>query len=712
MIRRSLYFLLVFSLFPPLSQASAAVSSDGSSTGLLEQPLPPALSSDDFSLPIFDGSEQADMPLQAILDAYHAGRYHEAVDSAKRLQEERGGGPEMLQFLLGDLYAALAQTEGEPALRSAIAAFRKAAIANPGSENAVRAYWRMGQIYGQLKLYTESIGSFTRVMKRHPESVFVLPARLGIARTYRAARQWENASVAYETVRRLPLSLTDLDAVLFEQADVMYHMDNFNRAYDNYILGEKGRPGYWGQDPMALFQFSESAYRTGRYGQARELYMAFHNVYVHKLGDVEARALALSRIGDTWRAEGRAEAAEKAYVLASWANKGVPGAKGSKLLALNGLLAAKYCPKDAKRCQPENIQLVWRNAPTVKDTVERLETLRNMGKIGRILLKEASLSPVVQDAIFGASKVLQRYGVYEEALELANGLARRFSQEARPFSSSFRNEVVAYIHRATEEAVSKWTEQKDYGKPIWLYASYPASFTPTMLTESVGMSVAESYYQTGLFRQALDIYEPIAVSVGNLFSEKALSRTGEVLVRLEDYAEAESRMDEFLVRYPTSSLAPVVLSNLAKMYHSQGEIKKAIEGYGKWIELYPENPDMKRMSLLLAKAYQQSEQYGEEVAVYLRLIDQFKEEAPAFRFLAADAYYNSSDFKKAIEYYTQALEGGGGGREIGRLKFQLANSYQALAQIEEGRAILATLAQNADDPLMRRVAAEKAHIAK
>lgn len=130
-----------------------------------------------------------------------------------------------------------AETEGAHHLDDALAAFKEAQLMHPDSENAVRSFWRMGQVHERMGFYYEAIGSFKRILLRHPNSRFAPLARIGIAETYRGWKKWKEAADAYEQIDLRSLSQEDQASVLLGHADSLYQQADFKTAYQKYERG-------------------------------------------------------------------------------------------------------------------------------------------------------------------------------------------------------------------------------------------------------------------------------------------------------------------------------------------------------------------------------------------------------------------------------------------------------------------------------------------
>lgn len=186
----------------------------------------PKILAEDRDLPLFPENHSAEGadPFKTILQAYQEGQFALALSETDRLLQQVPEGPlsETASFLRGDLHLKWAETGGAHHLDDALAAFKEAQLTHPDSENAVRSLWRIGQVYEKMGFYYEAIGSFKRILHRHPNSRFALLARIGIAETYRGWEKWKEAADAYGQIDLRSLSQEDQVSVLLGHADSHY----------------------------------------------------------------------------------------------------------------------------------------------------------------------------------------------------------------------------------------------------------------------------------------------------------------------------------------------------------------------------------------------------------------------------------------------------------------------------------------------------------
>ncbi|TAJ99485.1 MAG: tetratricopeptide repeat protein [Candidatus Manganitrophaceae bacterium] len=649
---------------------------------------------EELELPLFpeNYATQGEDPFKTILEAYRAGNFSQAVVETDQLLKHLSEGPlsETASFLRGDLHLKWAQKGGPKHLHQALASFQEAQQKYPDSENAIRSLWRMGQVYEKLGLYYESIGSFKRVLLRHPNSRFAPVARIGIAQTYRGWKKWKEAADAYARIDLPSLSAEDQASVLLGVADTFYHLNDFETAYQKY---EKGRA--LSTDPATpeiLFQHAESAYRTGRTSQSREL---FFNVMT--LSSIDPLApVALARTGDAWRREGAFEKAGLIYAQVLAAPGSNPSGGLDKLIASIGQLEMQECsaplPRKSSDCQ------------AARDREEVRQALALTEKQALTVLQTPPLNEIAQETLLEAIERFRIYGAFSVALELESRLLALIPL------SHFQLRLAAVYRKTIGEEIGRLAKEGDDFQIVEFFHARSSDFTPPMLTGPIGLQVGISHARLGLYSQAIDLHAPIAASLSSPLAEEALFLLGKSLMEKGDYPQAELRLNAFLKRYPKSSRVSVVLTDLGLVLDQQGKPDRAIKAYSEWLHRYPNHPDQERISLLLAKAYQHHGDFRKEAAIYLKWIGRDPENAAGLALSLGNAYYRLREYAKAIQAYQSALKAEGADGDW--VRFQMAKSYHRLGQRNRGSALFDQLVRNAKDPLLRQMAVEEAASSK
>ncbi|MBI3803003.1 MAG: tetratricopeptide repeat protein [Nitrospirae bacterium] len=646
---------------------------------------------EDRELPLFpeNYATPEEDPFKKILEEYRGNNFARAAAATDQLLQRLSEGPlsETASFLRGDIQLKWAQTGGTKHLHRAISAFHEAQQRYPDSENAIRGLWRIGQAYEQLGFNYEAIGSFKRILLRHPNSRFAPLAQIGIAQTYRGWKKWTEAAEAYEGIHLDSLSPEDQTLVLVGHADSLFHQNQFEAAYRKYEQGKAlsgSRP-----TPVVLFQHAESAYRTGRTGQARQL---FFNLLTLSSRDPLA-PVAFVRTADTWRREGVIDKAGLVYTQVLAAPGTNPSGGLDKLIAAIGQITMQACgaPVSSK-------PLLCQTALDEEGLHQALELVETQA---RIVLQASRLDDFAQETLLEAIEQFRTYGAFTVALDLEEHLM------AFPSASHFKLRLTAVYRKTIGEEIGRLAKKGDDLKIVELFHARSADFTPPMLTGPTGLQVGVSHARLGLHAQAIELFSPIAASLSNRSAEEALFLLGKSLLEEDAYDRAEQKLSAFIKRYPRSPRILSVLVDLGGALDRQGKADRAIEIYHKWLLKYPSHPHQERISLLLAKAYQRKGNFREEAAIYQKWMSRNPSKSADLALDLGEAYYHLREYGKAIQLYQTVLKENPETSKEDWIRFQMAKSYHAMGQRDRGSSLFDQLVQNAKDPLMRQMAAEE-----
>jgi tetratricopeptide (TPR) repeat protein len=666
----------------------------------------------DPGLPVFPPgyaeSMSADDPLQPVLSLYRSGDYAGALFQAEEVAGQLSPlDPlaETVAFLLGDLHFKSVETLGgsEP-LYASISAFQSAILNYRESQNAIRALIRMGEVYRALKFYPESLATFRRVLIKHPKSRFVLPARLGMADTYRDWGKLKETEDTYKLIRNMKLSKAERMSVNRGEADIAYQSGNLKRAYQKYREMGARPTDYGEEDRRTLFQFGQAAYQTGHDKQAREVLLAYYNTFS---GD-EMSPIALAQVGETWRRAKKDKGAGPAYesirntFLLMKASS--PGEIAGKLLNEVGALGRKKeCPAKLPQIRPSDCIPI----AEAEGSGALPRGVKEVIALSRELIQAVPLLPVYQETIFSAARALRSQGLVDTPFELEDRLRLpRVGIE----QTAFQKQVHATFRKTMQEVVGELGKAGGDQKVVDLFYRYPAAFSPAMKTGPTGMQVAESMTETGLPSAAAEIYEAIASTTRHAGAEEALARLAAIRASQGEQVDAHRNVTQFLARYPTRREAPSMVQAFGDLLAEEGETDLAIEKYRDWLTRYPGHPDESRVLLSLARGYVRKGALLEAAETYERFFS--VEMAPTSQAYleAADVSYELERYKDASGYYESALKADPGFSYAGWSELQLANSYRALGQIERSQEIYVRLSEQATDPVIKQLAATKARI--
>jgi tetratricopeptide (TPR) repeat protein len=729
---------------PPLGMAELAPARSPAS---MEAPFTEVPSSDipihdiapsELSLPKQTGKEAPSQPVkrasapsrsgvsydsfQELLKVYRAKELTRAITEVKRLKGQ--GGAEIAAYIMGEIYLQQAEDGDASALPQSMTLFKRAVAAYPESEHIPFGNLRIGQIYARQKLFYEAIGHFGRVVDYQGPTRFRLKARIGMAQAYQAWEKWDRAKAIYEMILEMyQLPDEERAEVQLGYADILYQTGQFDAAYQLYRKAAAIIPAYRFRDPIALFQFAESAYRARHFQNAKGLFLKFYNIYPEqpfapfalirfetllKIEDPDGKSSTLvtpnlasidetiDRVAFTLRGRANRESGDLNQILLS-------------MKALKECIRrdpSEGAPKKGVTAMPDGTPC---SLPLEEEAFfpssEWSHPFRESIRAHAMQLLSPNPSPSItaQGVLLEAIYQLKKYKDTESVMEIETALLSRL-----PPDSPYRREVYDNFH---ETIVKQLDELEDPLLIVTLFHHYSSVFTKSMLAGEIGFALAESHADLGLISQAANFYLPVSQNFKHPASDEALYRLGKLYLQLGEDQKAQRALEQYRGRFPKGQM---VFSELGDLSLKQGEVDKAVLFYEYWLSRYPNHPQHREIYLKLAEAHRYRNDFDNEIRVYLKWIREARGEGPLPYPYLAEAYFQSGQYQKAAESYQWIISHPKGEtlgktqsrseREMEWAQLRLGMSYQLIGQVEDGNRIFKRVARRAKDPLIKQMA--------
>ncbi len=610
-----------------------------------------------------------------ITDAYLNEDLERAITETKRLMRQEGEVGEVAAFLLGDLYLKQGGDGNKEAILRSIDALEEAIKKYPATENAAKTVLRQGRFYLDQKRYFAALDHF-RLLTQYPR--YAASAQVGIAQAFQGMGEWAKVVDAYLQFAMLHPSLEDQKIATFVYADALYQLGQFEEAYRQYKDAASRVPDYYLNNPQSVFQYGESAYRTGAASEAAILYTIFYEN--HAKGQGAHLPVVLARLANKARIDGAAERTRMLSDAVYNMKRDDPGVREGKIILSTGRLAALSCPDP---CSSEKVD----------------QSLKHIEKeSSRIFLEAAPPSITTQGAIVDWLIELQRTSHFDIAEEVHLKFLATL-----PLNSPFRATVESLL---IQTILDHFESLEDPKKIVDLYRRFQRPFTPQKMAGKDGLKIANSYLKIGRLSEALHLFRPIAANVQSPESEEALYQVGLLLAQLGSYERAQDVLEEYRDRYPKQH---AILTDLGEIYYRQGELQWAINTYQEWLRHNPQDPHRKQIYQKIADTYRAMKDVPNEIKTYQEWIKDIPGGSEHPYMELADAHYQQQQYKEAIESYRLALKFEEKQKNKDWASLRLAASYQALGQKEEREKIVQELRKNAKDPLIKQIASEQSY---
>ena len=175
----------------------------------------------------------------------------------------------------------------------AIGQYRHLIVAHPNSSNALRAHWRIGDLYAGMGLYPEAHGAYSRLLMDGNPGRDLDRALLGSALN---KVLWGKGAEAEGDFDRLRKQTKDEDLLRYASiglADALALQRKFNEARLLYEAGYRAWPEEVKRRPRSFLSFAATYAELGSGSKARWLYEQFYNLYrLLRLGGAAGHARA------------------------------------------------------------------------------------------------------------------------------------------------------------------------------------------------------------------------------------------------------------------------------------------------------------------------------------------------------------------------------------------------------------------------------------
>lgn len=640
------------------------------------------------SLPLFphQGSSDLEELISPILEAYREQNYRLALTRTKRLLNKNQD-PLVVEaaiFLAADFEYQIALRKKGGNLSRALTAYQEAVSTYPSSENSIRAYWKIGEIYREMQFYYESIASHRRILNSHPGSPFGPLAQRGIARTYRDWEKLIQSAWEYRNTVRLDLPPSEKPITLVEYVDVLFLLGRFERFYQLYQDGLNRYPQLIREQPGAMFRFGESAFWTKRFPEARTIFTKFFNIHPKE----PLHIVALVRVGDSWRHEANTEKAEWIYSQVRSMKSNSLNWQVADLVLRIGQFPILGC------CPPAPLEIFARKRlPEVEIEIIKERALSS--------LTDEPISPMLHRILYESAILLRENSFLLPSIRIFNQLL-----DSTP-APLIRKRMRALLRETAEEEVQQLSESDQHQEVVALYFSYPNAFTERMLIGITGLNLANSFFSLGLYRQAIDLYLPLSTDRKNSLRETVLFSLAKTYHHYGKPEEAIRTVKKFLSNYPKSKRVPEALFIQGKAFRAQNRNSDAIRIYQSFLKRFPKHGSGEEVYVHLADAYSSRGANKKALPIYKRIFKKRNRTSPDLAFKIANAYQKTGHHKKAIAFYKTSLTLDQDRSSKAWIQLQMALSYESLGQIQSSQDLLQKLAKDDNDPVIRELAGQK-----
>jgi TolA-binding protein len=535
-----------------------------------------------------------------------------------------------VSFLIGDCYFYLAEESILSSYQPALDAFQLALALYAGSENAPRGYYQLANAYREMGYYFEADENYKFLMETYPNVRYIPATHFWIAENLFQGEEFEEARDRFQNyIVKYPQG-EYLRHASFRMADCLVGLKKYKKALRRYEEGLDRWPAYSKLLPETLYSMGLTYMKSGNSGKARSVLFMSLNVFP----DQEYNHIILTKIGDSYRVEGKVEEALKVYSQNSALYPESKGALISEIkMADIGVKNPGFFKFDQYLEPLEVYQRIIEKYP-ITDLAEEA-----LYKQGFAYAKQKRH----QKAILSLETVLDEYPDSE--------LSKRCFYSLQENLSMLIN--------------SYFSEEKYY--PILdLHKKYETPFLVDIKDSKTFFQIGESFRQIGLYAKAFGMYEKARRIYPPTHPEDELIlRTGETCLLKKEYYKAENLFKKMINNFPASNYRRIALHNLADTYFEQESYEKARLAYLSVLGGTRRIPRDLKGFFCLGKSYQAIGNVSLTIDAYRQVIQvaeglgkEWLEDEYVIKsyFQLADYLYQIRRYVDAIKVYTQAIE--------------------------------------------------------
>ena len=638
-----------------------------------------------------DGSEERALFLKGI-EAFKYQRWSESEKSLKHLIKTypKGRYFEKAYFLLAKSIEQLHSQTTTEHFSEIKSHYEDAIYKFPASIFVPDALLSMGNLCLKVKNHDDAIGYFNLVIGKKTDDIARVKAMIQKGNLlFQKGKYTEALSVYEHIIKNYGGSFAETEAEI-GAAKALFEMNSFDKSIKLLTrLAQKPENIY--RYPDISLYLGYNYYQKKDYAGARKNLFRYYNIRP----DSETCPLVLSKIGDSYRAEGLMNAATKIYQLVLTRSPQTEGA----LISLTRLAEEQ---ESGELKITEGIGIL---AP-INITGEAIASPQNIyEEVIRESISKNNNSPMVEYALLKLAVIHRKGKNNGKSLDILKDLLEKY-----PLSKLLPE--IIYALSDTFEAVLEDEGEEEYIKILNIYQKQQEP-VQRLAPPRTFIAVAKAYQRLGLEDMAAELFlKADALLPAGKKPEELLFYLGKYYFEKGQNEHGLEKINSLVILYPAGEYS-------AKAYHLKGgafqknkEYAQAIEMFSQALKSRPKTED--RINILVDKARAlMSSGLNEEGLAAARDAEQSLAESPEQNqslYLnyqrVGDLYLHLGRPEEALLLFNRALSIEKNEKNSIKLKFSIARCYEAMNKKSDYIPLYNQLA-GLDDPLWSLVAKEK-----
>ncbi|MGH7256817.1 MAG: tetratricopeptide repeat protein, partial [Nitrospiraceae bacterium] len=582
-----------------------------------------------------------------------------------------------------------------PAERSrqgeAITAYRLLIRDLPGSSNAKRAGWRMGDLYRSLGWYQEAQiayqGAFGHV---EVDSYDANRSLLGIGFALLGMNKWIDAEKTFELIRKQTTDPQLLLHASMAAGHALFRQGRLREADLLYGTTYQRWGAAFRKHPFAMTRYANTSYHLNRMQLARQLSLQYVNLYP---SGPEAHD-ALLQIAESYHDAKLPHEARRFYaaVIARYPESEAGTVARIRLIQLSGeTLGGGHIP-EMPHTQVDALMLDLPVALT--DPASPVTVLLDIAK-------QYADSAIGSEALFRLGELLQREDHKEDAVNAYEKVVARTGRiEGDPWPETTGVRLVTLLQTSLQTAVQ---EKNDFAAVTIFHRHGPQAdrfYTGSALL----LPIADAHHRLGFAVEAARLYQAILRGPqSGAFFEPALMGLGKCYLDQQDPHAAQRVFERYRLQFPLGQYSTDAFLLLLTALSQQGEAVSVVRVGRQWLINHPKDTASK---LVLAKV-------GIALAGLKRPEETFRaldtshtlgglrqsDELTTY----ADLLSKRQRHEEAVSIYRKAQSSKPSRDLAAWIQVQIARNLRESRKPDQARVVLEGVSMD-DSPLFRRVA--------
>jgi len=386
--------------------------------------------------------------------------------------------------------------------------------------------------------------------------------------------------------------------------------------------------------------------------------------------DQDFNHIILTRIGDTYKMEGKVEEALKVY------------SQNTVLYPeSNGALISEIKMAD-----------IGVDNPGFFKFDQYLDPLNVYQRI----IERYPATDLAEEALYKQGSAFREQKKYQEAIDSLLTVLDEYPE------SALSKKCFCSIQETLCKLIDSYFSEEKYYLVLELYQKHKNPFLDEVKNTTAFFQMGESFRQGGLYDEALDMYGKAQRIYPRSYPEDELIiRMGEIYVLKKEYARAEKLFKRMIEKFPESKYRKIAFHNLADNCYEQEDYGEARLAYLSALKGERRIPRDIKGFFYLGRCYHAIGNVSSAIGAFRKAIqvaehlgkDQVEQEfVIKSYFQLADCLYQNRKYKGAIEIYTQTVEQYPEDDRVQWALYRIAESYRKLGKEKAGIKSLKELA--------------------